>query len=196
MTPFVIGLAGGTASGKTTLARALEQHLGERLLSISHDRYYGRVLDATNHNFDEPGAVNTPALVADLDRLRAGNPADLPDYDFPRHQPKPEKQRVQPRPYILVEGLFVLGDASLLRRLDLRIFVHADADIRLVRRLRRDVVERGWNVEQVLQRYLRDVRPGHLRYIEPTREHADLVLDGTEPVEQLLAEVLAAVGIP
>lgn len=195
MTPFVIGLAGGTASGKTTLALAMTQALGERVLYISHDRYYVRVPHPPSHNFDEPSALNTPELVRDLDRLRAGQSAELPDYDFPNHQPHVHTERVEPRPVLLVEGLFVLAEPALRERLDLRVFVHCDADIRLVRRIRRDVVERGWRVEQVLERYLRDVRPGHLAFIEPSRAHADLVLDGTEPVEALLAQTLRVSGL-
>lgn len=195
MRPFVIGLAGGTASGKTTLAQALEQALGERLLSISHDRYYTRVPHPPSFNFDQPGALDTASLVADLDRLRAGQPAELPDYDFPNHQPHAHRVLAAPRPVLLVEGLFVLAEPALRERLDLRLYVHADADIRLVRRIRRDVVARGWDVEQVLVRYLRDVRPGHVAYIEPSRAHAHLVLDGTAPVGELLRQTLAAAGL-
>lgn len=181
--PFVVVISGGTASGKTTIAQALAARLGDRALLVSHDRYYRDVADPLDHNYDEPGALDTALLVEHLRALRDHQPVTLPIYHFPIHRRLPEVDIVSPRPVILIEGLFVLGDPAVRAQADLMVFVEAESDLRLARRLRRDVIERGWNIEQVLTRYLRDVREGYRRFIRPSRAYANVVLDGEGPVE-------------
>lgn len=189
--PFVVVISGGTASGKTTIAQALAARLGDRALLVSHDRYYRDVADPLDHNYDEPGALDTALLVEHLRALREHQPVTLPIYHFPIHRRLPEVDVVSPRPVILIEGLFVLGDPAVRSQADLMVFVEAESDLRLARRLRRDVIERGWNIEQVLTRYLRDVREGYRRFIRPSRAYANVILDGEGPVEDSVIALLS-----
>ena len=189
--PFVVVISGGTASGKTTIAQALAARLGDRALLVSHDRYYRDVADPLDHNYDEPGALDTALLVEHLRALREHQPVTLPIYHFPIHRRLPEVETVSPRPVILIEGLFVLGDPAVRAQADLMVFVEAESDLRLARRLRRDVIERGWNIEQVLTRYMRDVREGYRRFIRPSRAYANVILDGEGPVEISVTALLS-----
>lgn len=189
--PFVVVISGGTASGKTTIAQALAARLGDRALLVSHDRYYRDVADPLDHNYDEPGALDTALLVEHLRALREHQPVTLPIYHFPIHRRLPEVETVSPRPVILIEGLFVLGDPAVRSQADLMVFVEAESDLRLARRLRRDVIERGWNIEQVLTRYMRDVREGYRRFIRPSRAYANVILDGEGPVEDSVTALLS-----
>jgi len=189
--PFVVVISGGTASGKTTIAQALAARLGDRALLVSHDRYYRDVADPLDHNYDEPGALDTALLVEHLRALRDHQPVTLPIYHFPIHRRLPEVETVSPRPVILIEGLFVLGDPAVRAQADLLVFVEAESDLRLARRLRRDVIERGWNIEQVLTRYMRDVREGYRRFIRPSRAYANVILDGEGPVEDSVIALLS-----
>ena len=189
--PFVVVISGGTASGKTTIAQALAARLGDRALLVSHDRYYRDVADPLDHNYDEPGALDTALLVEHLRALREHQPVTLPIYHFPIHRRLPEVETVSPRPVILIEGLFVLGDPAVRAQADLMVFVEAESDLRLTRRLRRDVIERGWNIEQVLTRYMRDVREGYRRFIRPSRAYANVILDGEGPVEDSVIALLS-----
>ena len=189
--PFVVVISGGTASGKTTIAQALAARLGDRALLVSHDRYYRDVADPLDHNYDEPGALDTALLVEHLRALREHQPVTLPIYHFPIHRRLPEVDVVSPRPVILIEGLFVLGDPAVRSQADLMVFVEAESDLRLARRLRRDVIERGWNIEQVLTRYMRDVREGYRRFIRPSRAYANVILDGEGPVEDSVIALLS-----
>ena len=189
--PFVVVISGGTASGKTTIAQALAARLGDRALLVSHDRYYRDVADPLDHNYDEPGALDTALLVEHLRALREHQPVTLPIYHFPIHRRLPEVDVVSPRPVILIEGLFVLGDPAVRAQADLLVFVEAESDLRLARRLRRDVIERGWNIEQVLTRYMRDVREGYRRFIRPSRAYANVILDGEGPVALSVTTLLS-----
>jgi uridine kinase len=175
--------------------------LGQACLWITHDRYYKTMPEAlrddpTAHNFDHPAALDTPALVADIASLRAGQPAKLPGYDFARHRRLgPDAwDLVEPRPLIIVEGILVLSDPDLRAQMDHRVFVHAPDDIRLIRRIRRDVSERGRHVSEILHQYEKTVRPMHVRYVAPSRAFADLVVDGTTTTEAMVASVLGLVG--
>ena len=201
MTPIVVGIAGGTASGKTTTARAISDLLGDECLWITHDRYYKTLPDAqrddpTTYNFDHPLALDTPALIEDLKTLCAGQPADLPAYDFAIHRQLGASNwdRVQPRNLIVVEGILVLSDPGLRAVMDHRVFVHAPDDVRLMRRIRRDVTERGRNVAEILHQYEKTVRPMHMRYVAPSQAWADLVVDGTTTTKAMVASVLGLVG--
>ena len=149
---FVIGMAGGTASGKTTLAQHFAESLGERLLVITHDRYYRDIPEPRGYNYDHPDALDTQLLVENLDALRAGRPAKLPDYDFRNHRRRAEPERVSPRPLVLVEGILVLSDPALRSRMDYTVYVHTADDLRLIRRLRRDIVERELFVTRAVVR--------------------------------------------
>ncbi|HSN56686.1 MAG TPA: uridine kinase [Candidatus Sulfomarinibacteraceae bacterium] len=180
--PLVIGVAGGTGSGKTTVAEALVGRVGaERIVSVHQDRYYRDLshLDPAaraGHNFDHPDAIEEELLVAHLRELRAGRAAPLPVYDFTRHLRTAEVHWVEPRPVILVEGILVLAVAPVRSLLDVKLFVDTDADLRLLRRLGRDLAERGRTLESVVEQYLATVRPMHLEFVEPSKRHADLVI--------------------
>ncbi len=193
----IVGLAGGTASGKSTVARGVARALGERCLVLAHDWYYRTLppehaANPVGYNFDHPRALDTHLLVADLDRLRRGEPARVPDYDFARHARRSEEhwRSLAPRPVVLVEGILVLEDADVRARLDLSVFVHAPEVTRLARRIARDRAQRGRTEAEVREQYARTVGPMHERYVEPSREHADLVLDGTRDPDQLVSELL------
>ena len=186
--PYVVGIAGGTASGKTTLAELAAARSGAAL--VTHDRYY-RDADAST-NFDHPDALETTRLVADLDRLREGLPVDLPRYHFPTHRRLPDTDHLVPGELVFVEGILVLAEPALRARFDLCVFVHAAADVRLIRRVRRDVAERGRTVESVLSQYLETVRPMHCAFVDPSAAHAALVLDGEGAIEAELERLLAA----
>ncbi len=192
--PLVIGVAGGTASGKTTIVDQACARLGA--LRVTHDRYY-RDGDAST-NFDHPDALETSMLVAHLDALRAGVSVDLPDYDFATHRRMSHTERVEPTRLIVVEGILVLADAALRARFDLAVFVDAPADIRLIRRMLRDTRERGRTPEDVIRQYLETVRPMHERFVQPSAHHASLVLDGTrasgDEIARLVATVRALAG--
>lgn len=177
--PFVVGMAGGTASGKTTLAHKVAVRTGATL--ITHDRYYRSADEYTN--FDHPDSLETDRLIEDLDRLRAGLPAELPVYDFATHSRRPETERVEPCPLVVVEGILVLSSPQLRARFDLAVFVEASADVRLIRRVRRDMAERGRTLDSVLAQYMATVRPMHNRFVQPAAAHAGLVLDGEGSID-------------
>lgn len=192
--PLVIGVAGGTASGKSTLASALVARLPDQATLLVHDRYYHPLPEALRdrpiaHNFDHPDALDTARLVADLDRLRTGEGAWVPVYDFARHDRADEEAWVPPRPVVVVEGILVLADPALRERLHRAIYVHTPDDLRLIRRLRRDVARRGRTVEAVLAQYEATVRPMHEQFVAPSRAHADVVVSGVDPLDELVAGV-------
>jgi uridine kinase len=180
--PFVLGIAGGTGSGKTTVAEGIVAGLprGGAVL-IDHDAYYRdrshlpREQRATV-NYDHPDAMETELLVAHLARLRAGDPVEIPQYDFREHARRQDSRRVQPAPVVLVEGILVLADERLRAAMDLKIFVDTDADVRLMRRLCRDMEQRGRTFAQVREQYYATVRPMHLEFVEPSKRHADLIV--------------------
>jgi len=199
MTPRVIGLAGGTASGKTTAARGLLAALGDRAVLLTHDRYYRSLPEGRNPamwNFDHPDALETNLLATHIDELVAGREVAIPTYAFDRHQREPTSEwtRIEPRPIIVVEGILVLADEGLRTRMHHRVFVQTPDDVRLVRRIRRDVAERGRGVDDILAQYMATVRPMHEQFVAPSRQHAHLVLDGTRPVQELVARLSAVVA--
>lgn len=182
----VLAIAGGTASGKTTVAQEVARTLGALL--VTHDRYY-RSGDAST-NYDHPDSLDTGRLVEDLDALRSGRGVVLPRYDFARHAREEDGDAVTPAPWIVVEGILVLSDARLRERFDISVFVDAPADVRLVRRVRRDAVARGRACEDVFRQYLATVRPMHEAFVVPTMAFADAVIDGMCAVEESVARVL------
>ncbi len=180
--PLCIGIAGGTGSGKTTVAREVVRRVGEeRILVLTHDRYYRDLshlpLEERHHcNFDHPNSLETERMVSDLRKLLEGRPAELPVYDYARHQRLAEGERVDPRPVVLVEGILVLAEPRLREVMDIKIFVDTDPDIRFIRRLERDLAERGRTVEGVIRQYLETVRPMHLEFVEPSKRWADVII--------------------
>lgn len=190
--PTLVVVAGGTASGKTTVAAQAAARLGALLLH--HDRYYHDVAEPRGHNYDHPDALDTDRLVADVEALLTGRTAALPVYDFRTHRRQAETEPAPPREIIIVEGILTLAHPRLAALADLRVFVDAPADVRLARRLRRDVAERGREVGGVLDQYLRTVRPMHEAHVEPSRALAALVLNGQAPIPALVDSLVEAIG--
>jgi uridine kinase len=182
-TPVIIGIAGGTGSGKTTVARAIYDRVGrDRIEWISHDSYY-RNFDAHSPeerakiNFDHPDSLETELLTRHLDVLMKGSSVEVPVYDFATHSRKIETtQRVEPRKVIIVEGILVLAEPELRKRIDIKLFVDTPADIRFVRRLVRDIESRGRSLTSVVDQYMTTVRPMHEEFVEPSKRYADLII--------------------
>ena len=181
-TPVIIGIAGGTGSGKTTVARAIYDRVGkDRIEWISHDSYY-RNFDGLGPeerqriNFDHPDSLETELLIRQLDVLCKGASVEVPVYDFATYSRKTETHRVEPRKVIIVEGILVLAEADLRKRIDIKLFVDTPADIRFMRRLVRDVETRGRTLQSVVQQYMTSVRPMHEEFVEPSKRYADLII--------------------
>jgi uridine kinase len=181
--PVVIGIAGGTGSGKTTVARAIYDRVGkDRIDWISHDSYYrdfdGYTPEGRHHiNFDHPDSLETELLVRHLDVLAKGSSIEVPVYDFKTHSRKSdETQHVSPKRVLIVEGILILAEPELRKRIDIKLFVDTPADIRFVRRLMRDTKTRGRTLESVVEQYVTTVRPMHEEFVEPSKRHADLII--------------------
>ena len=180
--PIIIGVAGGSGSGKTTVSQAILDRVGtERIAYIQHDSYYRELSHLPYEararvNFDHPDSLDNELLTAHLDTLCLGRPVDVPIYDFTRHNRRAESERVFPHPVVLVEGILIFAEKALRERMDVKIYVDADADLRFIRRLDRDVAERGRTVTSVIEQYLNTVRPMHLEFVEPSKRYADIVI--------------------
>ena len=181
-------MGGGTASGKTSIASDYAAKVDALL--IHHDRYYRDIPHPSGYNFDEPEALDNALLAEHMQLLNAGKAADLPCYDFPSHSRLERTERVYPKPLIIIEGILVLAIPELVQHADLCVFVEAPADIRLCRRLNRDVLERQRSIESVLSQYLNTVRPMHNLHIEPSRSIANIVLDGTIPISESVSRLI------
>lgn len=185
--PLFIGLAGGSGSGKTTIAEEVVDRLEGRVALLHHDAYYRNMVELTFEertrvNYDHPSSLETELLVKHLESLRSGVAIEHPVYDFANHLRAEETVRVEPARVVVVEGILVLSDAQLRSELDLKIFVDTDPDLRLARRLERDISERGRSVESVITQYFATVRPMHLEFVEPSRRYADLIIpEGYNP---------------
>jgi len=182
MEPLVIGVAGGTGSGKTTVAQAILKRAGTRQISlIQHDAYY-KDLSAlplpqrAMMNFDHPDALDNELLVTHLKELKAGRAIEMPVYDFTTHTRTGQTRRVEPHRVILVEGILIFADEALRRLMDVKIYVDTDSDIRFIRRLQRDIAERGRTMESVIRQYLTTVRPMHQEFVEPSKRYADVII--------------------
>jgi uridine kinase len=180
--PYVVGVAGGTGSGKTTVARRIADAVPSHLCGVlAYDHYYADRPDLTYEqrcqlNFDHPGSLETTLLIDHLRRLRAGEAIDSPTYDFKEHRRSTVVRRVEPAPILVVEGILLFSDADLRAEMDLKIFVDTDADIRLLRRIRRDMEQRGRTFESIREQYKTTVRPMHLMFVEPSKRWADVII--------------------
>ena len=178
---LVIGIAGGTGSSKTTLMKNLIAEFSDVVTVLSHDNYYKRHDELTYEerceiNYDEPAAFDTDLMVAHLAELRAGRAIDCPVYDFTVHNRSDEILRIVPKQVIIVEGILIFENEELRNLMDIRIFVDTDADIRLCRRIKRDVNKRGRTLESVLTQYQTTVKPMHEKYVEPSKKYANIVV--------------------
>ena len=178
---LVIGIAGGTGSGKTTLMKNLIEKFGDVVTVLSHDNYYKRRDDLTYDqrcliNYDEPDALETDLMALHLDQLRQGQTIDCPVYDFTQHNRSNETVRIAPKNVIIVEGILIFENKPLRDLMDIKIFVDTDADVRLCRRIKRDVNKRGRTLESVLTQYQNTVKPMHEKYVEPSKKYADIVV--------------------
>ena len=178
---LVIGIAGGTGSGKTTLMKNLISRFGDVVTVISHDNYYKRHDDIPYEercrlNYDEPSAFDTSLMVYHLDQLRHGYSIECPVYDFTVHNRSSETIHIVPKKVIIVEGILIFENEELRNLMDIRIFVDTDADIRLCRRIKRDVNKRGRTLESVLEQYQQTVKPMHEQYVEPSKKYAHIVV--------------------
>jgi uridine kinase len=201
---ITIGVAGGSGSGKTTVALKILERVGfDRIAYLSHDAYYR---DASNLppaeraqlNFDHPDSLDNDLLIGQLKQLQAGLPVETPVYDFKTHSRLAETRRIDPQPVILVEGILIFADKQLRELMDVKIFVDTDADLRLIRRLQRDIGERGRAPESVIQQYLRTVRPMHLEFVEPSKRYADVIIPeggfNEVAIDMVAARLRALVG--
>lgn len=201
MKPVVIGVAGGTGSGKTTVVREIVRRLGpEDVAVVQHDSYYRdrsgiSLAERAKVNYDHPDALETSLLVEHLRALREGNAVSVPVYDFSTHTRTAEVVSLTPRKVVIVEGILVLAEPDLRAQMAMRVFVDTDADIRMIRRLTRDMRDRGRTLESVVEQYLETVRPMHLEFVEPSKRHAHIIIpEGGEnfvAVDMLVARIEA-----
>ena len=181
MDTILIGIAGGTGSGKTTLTRHLKEHFGDAVTVIGHDSYYKRQEGKTYEeraqvNYDNPAAFETELLVEHLRQLKAGHSVQCPVYSYVEHNRTDKTVTVVPNKVIIVEGILIFQNPALRDMFDIKIFVETDADVRILRRCLRDVEERGRTLQSVVNQYLTTVKPMHERYVEPSRKYADIVV--------------------
>lgn len=179
---MIIGISGGTGSGKTTVANGiLESVEASEVAFLQQDSYYRNLnqmpLDFRRQvNFDHPDAIDNELLVEHVRTLKAGRAVELPLYDFKTHTRMPETLRMEPKPIIIIEGILIFNDPRLLDEMDIKVFVDTPDDIRFIRRLRRDIVERGRTVDSVIEQYLTTVRPMHMQFVEPSKRYADVII--------------------
>ncbi len=179
---LVIGIAGGSGSGKTTVAQVILQRVGpDRISFLQHDSYYKDLsglpqAQRREVNFDHPNSLDNEMLVQHILMLKAGQKVDVPVYDFSTHSRTERTYEVQPRPVILVEGILIFAEPELRKLFDVKIFVDTDSDIRFIRRLQRDITERGRTTESVIKQYQSTVRPMHLEFVEPSKRYADVII--------------------
>jgi uridine kinase len=179
---MIIGISGGTGSGKTTVANGiLETVNAQDVAFIQQDSYYRNLKDLPLDyrqavNFDHPDALDNDLLVHHIRKLKAGGSVELPIYDFKTHSRLNETMLIEPKPIVIIEGILIYADARLLEQMDIKIFVDTPDDIRFIRRLRRDVAERGRTVDSVIEQYLATVRPMHMQFVEPSKRYADIII--------------------
>ena len=202
--PLTIGIAGGSGSGKTTVAQEILGRVGpDRIAFLQHDSYYKDLsgLPPTQRaelNFDHPNSLETDLLIQHVLTLRDGNPVEVPIYDFSTHSRTRRTFSVAPRRVILVEGILIFVDAALRELFDVKIFVDTDADLRFIRRLERDISERGRTTKSVIKQYQQTVRPMHLEFVEPSKRYADVIIPeggfNTAALDMVAARILTLLG--
>jgi uridine kinase len=200
VTPIVIGIAGGTGSGKTTVAHTIVERVGAQYIAyLPHDAFYRDLSHLPPEkraevNFDHPNSLETELLIQHIQQLKVGQPIDLPIYDFKTHTRTSQTRPLHPQPIILVEGILIFAEPKLLPLYDIKIFVDTDADIRFIRRLQRDIQERGRTTESVIDQYLATVRPMHLEFVEYSKRYADIIIPeggfNTVAIDMVVARVL------
>jgi uridine kinase len=183
MNSLIIGIAGGTGSGKTTFTNRLEKEFGERICVLHHDNYYRAQDELTMQerrrtNYDHPDQLESELLARHLNELKKGRAIKSPVYDFAAHTRSKEERLVKPAPVIVVEGILIFANQELCNMFDIKIFVEADADERILRRAARDIKERGRDIDGIIEQYLTSVKPMHEKFVEPTRRLADIVING------------------
>jgi len=182
MSPLVIGVAGGSGSGKTTVVRRIVDALGDaRVPVLEQDRYYRdrndlRLEERAALNYDHPDSLETDLLVVHVNELRAGRAVEAPTYDFARHARRDTTETIEPGRAIIVEGILIYTDPALRKLMDVKVFVDTDDDIRFIRRLQRDIAERGRTLQSVIDQYLGIVKPMHLEFVEPSKRYADIII--------------------
>jgi uridine kinase len=180
--PVTIAVAGGSGSGKTTISNAILERVGSHNIAyLAHDSYYRDLSDLSPEarrtiNFDHPDSFDTPLMIQHLQQLQRNQPVEMPVYDFAHDTRTPHTVYVAPHPIIMVEGILVLAEAELRKLFDVKIFVDTDADLRFIRRLKRDLIERGRTAESVIAQYMATVRPMHLEFVEPSKRYADVII--------------------
>ncbi|PWN06424.1 uridine kinase [Rhodohalobacter mucosus] len=194
--PLILGVAGGSGSGKTTVVNKIIDGIGDDVLLLQHDSYYRDLShlsfeDRKKQNFDHPSALETELMIRHLDALKSGYQIDLPVYDFVDHTRSEKTVRTAPRRIILVDGILIFAEPNLREQMDIKIFVDTDDDVRLLRRLKRDINERGRDFDGVLHQYERYVRPMHLEFVEPSKRYADIIIprggENTVALEMVIA---------
>ena len=203
MESIIIGVAGGSGSGKSTFTNRIKKYFGDEVVVLYHDNYYRKqngvpFEERVRVNYDHPDSLETDLLVEHLKELKAGRSIDCPVYDYSQHNRSAEVIRIDPKPVILVEGILLLADERIRDLLDIKVYVEADADERILRRISRDVEERGRDLNGIIEQYLTTVKPMHYLYVEPTRSKADIVINSgkndvafdlfVSKIEQLLDE--------
>jgi uridine kinase len=200
-TPIVIGIAGGTGSGKTTVANIIVERVGaDQIAYLPHDAYYKDLSSLPENqraeiNFDHPNSLDTPLLIQHVLSLKNFQPIHLPIYDFRTHSRTSQTRLINPKPIIIVEGILIFAEPDLRNLFDVKIFVDTDPDIRFIRRLQRDLVERGRSTESVIHQYLSTVRPMHLEFVEPSKRYADVIIPeggmNSVAVDMVVARILS-----
>jgi uridine kinase len=179
---MIIGICGGTGSGKTTIARSIVDAVGaKRVVLVEQDSYYRNLSDMPlderhQANFDHPDSIDSDMLVNHIMRLKQGLPIEMPLYDFVTHTRSDKIETIKPKPVVIVEGILIFAEPRVLDLLDVRVFVDTPDDVRLLRRLRRDINERGRTFERTLEQYERTIRPMHFEFVEPSKRHADVII--------------------
>ncbi|MDH0343882.1 uridine kinase [Chromobacterium haemolyticum] len=202
-TPFIIGVAGGSGSGKTTVTNQVLETIGSEMAAVIIQDYYYRDQSHLTFeqrlatNYDHPQAFDWPLLIEHIDDLRNGRTIEMPVYDFANHTRAEETITIQPAPVIVIEGLFPLYDAALRDMMSLKIFVDTDSDVRFIRRLKRDITERGRTTDSVIEQYLTTVRPMHNQFIEPTKRFADVILPhgANDPAVDIITTKVASLMV-
>lgn len=182
MEPLIIGVAGGSGSGKTTVVRHIIDAIGEKdILLLQHDSYYRDLKhlpfeERTKHNFDHPSSLETELMIRHIKALKEGYQVEIPIYDFTRHIRKEETRVVNAKKIILIDGILIFSEKELREQMDIKLYVDTDDDVRLMRRIQRDIVERDRKLENVLNQYQKFVRPMHLEFVEPSKRYADIII--------------------